>query len=241
MSLRVEDDHGVRRLVLDRPDSLNAFDSALYEAVTEAFVEAASEPAIAVVVLTGSGRAFSSGADIGELTGAVAPDVVADSFSRFVDALTDFPKPLLCAVNGLAVGVGATLLAHADLVFMSATARLCCPFTSLGLVPEAGSSFLYPWLVGPQEAAWAMLSGEWLDAADCLRIGLAWKVVDPEDLDEVVGAHARRLASQPVEALVATKRLLRASVADLARAATARETTALRPLLNKLHETRSCV
>ena len=130
----------------------------------------------ASIVLTGSGRAFSAGTDLVELAGS--GDFRGDSadptrFERLVDALVDLPKPLVCAVNGLGVGIGATLFGHADLVVMAETARLRCPFTSLALVPEAAASVTFPFLLGRQAAAWVLLSSEWVDAAEAKSMGLA--------------------------------------------------------------------
>src|SRR5215470_15314619 len=105
-------------------------------------------------------------------------------FTTMLDALTELPKPLICAVNGLGLGIGATILGYADLVFMSSTARLKCPFTSLGVAPEAASSYLLPQLMGRQNAAWLLMSSEWVTAAEALRMGLVFAVCEPETLME---------------------------------------------------------
>jgi enoyl-CoA hydratase/carnithine racemase len=94
-------------------------------------------------------------------------------FPGLVDQLVAFPKPLLCAVNGMALGIGGTMLAFADLVFMSTDARVRCPFTDLAVAPEAASSFTFPLLLGRQNATWALLSSEWLSAETCKEMGLA--------------------------------------------------------------------
>ncbi len=125
-----------------------------------------------------------------------------------IDQLVEFPKPLLCAVNGIAIGVGATMLGLADLVFMSSDARLRCPFTSLAVAPEAASSFTFPRLLGRQNAAWALMSSEWLGASECLDMGLAWKVCPPEDLLAETLRYARVLASKPISSLIETKRVI---------------------------------
>src|SRR4051794_36644237 len=152
--LQVHDEGRVRVLTLDRPDALNAFNEALYDATTEALIAAASAPDVAVVVLTGSGRAFSAGTDVIEMASRTTdPDAFqagTHGFPGMVDQLAAFPKPLLCAVNGLALGIGATLLGYAELVFMSTEARVRCPFTDLAVAPEAASSYLFPLLVGRQ-------------------------------------------------------------------------------------------
>src|SRR6478609_8323150 len=137
--LQIDDRNRVRTITLDRPEALNAFNEALYDATTEALRGAA------VVLLTGNGRAFSAGTDLLEMHArATDPEFVPGThgFLGLLDALVDFPKPLICAVNGLGLGIGATILGYADLAFMSTTARLKCPFTSLGVAPEAASSYL---------------------------------------------------------------------------------------------------
>jgi enoyl-CoA hydratase/carnithine racemase len=140
-----------------------------------------------------------------------------------IDALTELPKPLICAVNGVGVGIGATILGYADLVFMSSTARLKTPFTSLGVAPEAASSYLLPRLMGRQNAAWLLMSSEWVDAADALRMGLAWKVCEPDDLLPEACRHAEILASRPISSLMAVKQtIVEPTRAEIA-AATARE------------------
>lgn len=185
MILQIDDDNRVRTLTLNRPEALNAFSEALYDAMTEALLAAADDPQVAVVLLTGAGRAFSAGADLTEMQARITdPELMAEKsgFIGMIDALSQFPKPLICAVNGVGVGIGATILGYADLVFMSSTARLKCPFTSLGVAPEAASSYLLPQLVGRQNAAWLLMSSEWVDADEALRMRLVFKVCEPVDL-----------------------------------------------------------
>lgn len=208
--IRTQTDGRVRVLTLDRPDALNAFNEALYDATTEALHAAADDPAVAVLVLTGEGRSFSAGTDLLEMAQRGNPDFQAGKhgFPGMVDALIDFPKPLFCAVNGLALGIGATMLALSDLVFMSTAARVKCPFTTLGVVPEAASSFTFPQLLGRQNATWALLSAEWLGAEECERMGLAFRVCAPEELLDVTLQHARVLAARPISSLVESKRVI---------------------------------
>lgn len=221
MVLQIEDRDRVRTITLDRPDALNAFNEALYDAATEALRGAADDPTVAVVLLTGNGRAFSAGTDLLEMHARTTdPDFVPGKhgFLGLVDALADLPKPLICAVNGVGLGIGATILGFADLAFMSATARLKCPFTSLGVAPEAASSYLLPRLVGRQDAAWVLLSAEWVSAAEALEMGLVWRVCEPDDLLPEARRHAEVLAARPISSLVAVKRTmtepLRAGIAE---------------------------
>jgi enoyl-CoA hydratase/carnithine racemase len=208
MSLIIDDANRVRTLTLDRPEALNAFDEELYHATAEALAAAAEDPGVAVVLLTGNGRAFSAGTDLVEMR-RLATDPASHrgthGFTGLIDALVDFPKPLVCAINGVGVGIGATVLGFADLAFMSTTARLKCPFTSLGVAPEAASSYLLPRLVGRQNAAWMLLSAEWIGAEEALAIGLVWRVCEPDALLPTARSYAETLAARPIASLVAVK------------------------------------
>ncbi len=231
--IRIEDQERIRLVTFDRPQARNAFNEALYDATADALIDAAQSPQVAVAVLTGSGTAFSAGTDLHEMarlaSGELSPG--RHGFLGLVDQLAAFPKPLLCAVNGLAVGIGATMLGLADLVLLSTAARVRCPFTRLAVAPEAASSFTFPRLMGRQNATWALMSSEWLSAAECLQMGLAWRVCEPEQLLAETLRHARVLATKPIASLVETKRTivepLRAEIA----AARERENQAFQRLL----------
>jgi enoyl-CoA hydratase/carnithine racemase len=232
--LRSDDDNLVRTLTLNRPEVLNAFNEALYEATAEALTVAADDPSVAVVVLTGAGRAFSAGNDLKEMQARITDPAMASQGSHFtamIDALSHFPKPLICAVNGVGVGIGATILGYADLAFMSSTARLQCPFTSLGVAPEAASSYLLPQLVGRQNAAWLLMSSEWVSADEALRMGLVWKVCEPAELMADTRRHADVLASRPISSLMAVKQTIVEPTRPEIAAATARENAQFAALL----------
>lgn len=232
--LQNEDTDRVRVLTLDRPDALNAFNEALYDATTVALRDAATDPTVAVVVLTGNGRAFSAGTDLLEMAArGTDPNFTpgVHGFAGMIDTLTDFPKPFLLAVNGIGLGIGATILGFADLVFMSSTAKLKCPFTDLAVAPEAASSFLFPVLLGRQNATWALLSSEWLSAHECQDMGLVWRVCEPEELLDTTMRHARHLAKKPISSLVESKAAMTASLRDGIVAARARENAAFQKLM----------
>jgi enoyl-CoA hydratase/carnithine racemase len=231
--IRTQTDGRVRVLTLDRPDALNAFNEALYDATTEALLAAATDPTVAVLVVTGQGRSFSAGTDLLEMAARANPGFTpgVHGFPGMVDALIDFPKPLLCAVNGLALGVGATMLALADLVFMSTEARIKCPFTGLGVAPEAASSFTFPQLLGRQRAMWTLLSSEWISAEECHEFGLAFRVTAPDELLEVTLQHARVLAAKPISSLVESKRVVVEPIRGQIHAARERENAAFAKLL----------
>jgi enoyl-CoA hydratase/carnithine racemase len=231
----IEDAAGVRTLTLNRPRQLNAFNQSLCTALAGALLAAQVDDEVRVVVLTGAGRSFSAGTDLYELAQngdfRGTPDD-PDNFERLIDRFAEFPKPLVCAVNGVAVGLGVTMLGFADLVFMAETARLKCPFTSLGLAPEAAASVTLPLLLGRQAASWMLMSSEWIDAEVARTMGIAWKVVpDGSVLVEAVD-HARRIAVHPLTSLVASKRLIAASFARAISEARARENEAFDALLD---------
>lgn len=225
-TLQIADDNRIRTLTLNRPEVLNAFNEEMYLATAVALQEAAADEEVAVVLLTGEGRAFSAGNDLNEMQRRITDPAFNEQGSHFttmIDALADFPKPLVCAVNGVGVGIGATILGYADLVFMSATARLKTPFTSLGVAPEAASSYLLPRLMGRQNAAWLLMSSEWVDAAEAQRMGLVWKVCPPEELLTEARRHADVLAKRPIASLMAVKQTMAAPMRPGIAAATARE------------------
>jgi enoyl-CoA hydratase/carnithine racemase len=221
--LHVADDQRVRLLTLERREARNALDTEHYHALAGALEDAADRADLAVVTLTGSHGAFCAGQDLaemGRLADAEQRDGRAEhGFSRFVAALEGFPKPLVAAVNGVAVGLGVTMLPYCDLVLIADDARLRTPFARLGVVPEAGSSFTLPAAMGRQDAAYALLTGAWLNAAAAVASGLAWRRCPPERLLDQALDVARTIARLPVVSLVETKRLMRQGWLDAARAA----------------------
>ena len=234
MTLTIADDNRVRTLTLNRPDALNAFDEALYDATTDALRAAAEDPEVSVLLLTGTGRSFSAGTDLAEMQAMVTdPDFTPGKhgFIGLVDALAEFPKPLICAVNGFGIGIGATVLGFADLAFMATTARLKCPFTSLGVAPEAASSYLLPQLIGRQNAAWVLMSSEWISAQEAREMGLVWKVCEPDDLLPEARRHAEVLASRPLSSLMAVKRTMTAPLVAEVAAARNRENACFAELM----------
>jgi len=232
--LEITDQNRVRTIALARHDALNAFDEALYDATAIALQDAAEDGDVAVVILTGSGRAFCAGTDLKELHARATKNGFVPGkygFNGLMAVLAEFPKPLICAVNGVGLGIGTTILGFADLAFMSTSARLKCPFTSLALAPEAASSYLLPALLGRQNAAWVLMSSEWIDAQQALEMGLVWRLCEPDRLDDEVRRHAELLASHPISSLIAVKRTLTAPHVEAVRAALAREDALLEELL----------
>lgn len=205
----------VMEVRLNRPEKKNALTRAMYAAMAEAFDTADRDPAIRAVLLTGTGDCFTSGNDIKDFQ-ARAASGAEGAGSRFLPTISSMQTPLIAAVNGAAVGVGTTMLAHCDLIVAARSARFVMPFTSLGLVPEAGSSLLFPRLLGNQRASALLMLGEALDAGTALQWGFVNQVVEGAALMETARALARRLAALPPEAVRLTKRLIRHGAPDVA-------------------------
>ena len=207
--LLADDRDRVRLLTFNRPDRANAFNEELYHAAAEALRAAAVDDGVAVVVFTGAGKAFCAGTDLLEMAETVDGTATRrDGFPAFVDMLQQFPKPLLAAVNGAAVGLGFTMLAHCDIVLVSDRARLLAPFTTMGVAPEAASSYLLPRRMGRQRASRSLFTSDWISAEDAVATGLAVQQCSPETLVEETMAVATRIASKSLPSLMATKRLL---------------------------------
>jgi enoyl-CoA hydratase/carnithine racemase len=209
----------VQEVLLNRPEKKNALTRAMYAAVVGAFEQADADPSIRAVLLTGAGDTFTAGNDIGDFqarAGASADGEETFHASPFLQALSTLRTPLVMAVNGAAIGVGTTMLAHADLVVASQAARFVMPFTSLGLVPEAASSLLFPRLVGLQRANALLMLGDPMDAATAFQWGLVNKVVAPENLMATARDYAARLAALPPAAVQRTKQLIRNGRPDVA-------------------------
>lgn len=205
----------VRILTFNRPEMLNAFNHALVEATARALEAAAADDSIHVTVITGAGRAFTSGADLSDMDkSGKAPRPVGVrneqglSFDRLQAAAEKFPKPLIGAVNGLGVGLGFTILGYCDFTYVAESARLRTPFSQLGLSPEASSSYLFPLRMGWSAAARALMLGEWFTAEDLVACGMAKAAVPDDRLMDTVMEFAGRLAECPLQSLRATKALM---------------------------------
>lgn len=208
-TISISDNAAVRVLTMDRPDVLNAVNLVMMDELVDAFNAAAADDAVKVLVLTGAGRAFSAGADISEMDAPEDPQGRRQSdVLEKVAAMIDFPKPFIAAVNGVGAGYGATVCGLADLVVMSTSARLLCPFSALGLPPELASTYSFARLMGHQRATWFLLASQWMTAAECVEAGLALEAVEPEALMPRVLEMAAVLASLPMAALITNKKLM---------------------------------
>lgn len=221
--VRAEREGRVLRLTLTRPEKKNALTRAMYAALADALTEACGDAGVRAVVLAGEGGAFTAGNDLFDFMMDPPRDETSPVF-QFLHAAVSFPKPLIAAVEGVAIGIGTTMLLHCDLAYAAPSARFKMPFTDLGLVPEAGSSLLVPRLAGQVRAAELLLLGEAFDAETAREIGLVNAVVD-DPLAEAM-ERAQALAAKPPAAVRQSKALLRAPLLDRV-LATIREEAAL--------------
>lgn len=201
-------DDGILTITLNRVAKKNSLTSAMYSAMADALDGAAADASVRVVVVQGHETIFSAGNDIGEFLNAPVPTAESPVI-RFLRAISSFPKPLVAAVCGAAVGVGTTLLLHCDLVYAGDNAAFSMPFVNLGVCPEAGSSYLVPRLMGHQRAAEALLLGDPFTAETALEVGLVNRIVPPAEAHALAQMQAKRLAAKPLASLVATKRLMK--------------------------------
>ncbi len=201
---------GVLTLTLNRLDKKNALNAALYAALADALDEAAAAADTRVVLIQGHEQVFCAGNDLSDFL--QSPEIGSDTpVLRFLHALATFPKPLIAAVAGPAVGVGTTMLLHCDLVYAGDNAVFSLPFVNLGLCPEAASSLLLPRLWGHPRAAEALLLAEPFGVEQAFERGLVNRIVPPNELNAFAAVMARKLAAKPLASLVETKRLLKAA------------------------------
>jgi 2-(1,2-epoxy-1,2-dihydrophenyl)acetyl-CoA isomerase len=207
---------GVTRLTFNRPDKLNAFTRIMHSELREALTSAGSDPRCRVVVLTGAGRAFSAGqdlADTGAGSGAAmdAGKMLEEAYNPLIKLITTLEKPVIAAVNGIAAGAAANIAFACDLVYAARGASFLQAFAKIGLIPDAGGTWVLPRLVGPVRARGLAMLAEPLSAEKAEAWGLLWKCVDDDKLEEEVSAAAAKLATAATYGLGLAKRALAAS------------------------------
>jgi 2-(1,2-epoxy-1,2-dihydrophenyl)acetyl-CoA isomerase len=212
----VRRDGGATTIELNRPQALNAWNAQLGDDLLAALREAAGDASVRAVVITGGGRAFSSGADLkdvsnGDTTSDGRPDVyktLTERYHPIMLAIREMPKPVVASVNGPAVGIGCSLALCCDLIVAAQSAYFLLAFVNIGLVPDGGSSLLVPSRVGMARASELSMLGERLPAEQALQWGLINRVVADDELAEQTAALAARLASGPTRSYAGTKRQL---------------------------------
>jgi len=200
-------ENGVMQLRLNRPEKKNALTLAMYEGLAEGLRAAAADPAVRVVLL-GGGADFTAGNDLKDFAAAGSQENRPGSAFDFLREIRVFPKPVVAAVRGVAVGIGTTMLLHCDVVVASATARFQIPFSRLGVTPEGGSSMLLAGRVGDARARWLLMAGEAFSGRQAALWGLALEAPEDDEVEAVAMERARLLAGLPPKALAESKRLL---------------------------------
>ncbi len=208
---------GVLRVTIHRPEKKNALTVAMYAALAEALRQAEADPAVRVVLLCGTGDAFTAGNDLGDFV-ANPPSGESSPVFAFLGAISTAAKPVVAAVHGPAIGIGTTLLLHCDLVLATPDARLQLPFVTLGLSPEAASSYLLPLAVGPQRAAELLLFGEPFSGEQAHAWGLVNELTVEGDLLDRATKRAEALAARPPASVRLTKSFLRRPHAEAVQA-----------------------
>ena len=212
-----EVDDGVARLTFNRPERLNSFTAQMHGEVAAALGEIERDVAIRTLLLTGAGRGFCAGQDLADRAVAPgdAPVDLGDSVERYyaplVQRLAGLPKPVVCAVNGVAAGAGANIALACDIVIAARSAKFIQSFANIGLIPDSGGTWVLPRLIGQARAMGLALTGEPLSAEKAEAWGMIWKCVDDDALDSESLGVARKFAAGPTRGLAATKALIRGS------------------------------
>ncbi len=204
-------EHGFARLTLNRPDRLNSFTVEMHGEVADALTRAERDDAIRALLLTGAGRGFCAGQDLSDR--AVAPgadgldlgESLENRYNPLIKRLVNLPKPVICAVNGVAAGAGANIAFAADIVLAAKSARFIQSFSNIGLVPDSGGTWILPRLAGHARALGLALTGEPLSAEKAESWGLIWRVVEDDQLKSESEKLASRLAMGPTRGLAAIK------------------------------------
>ena len=229
--IKISTESRIRKIVLNRPEKKNALDLEMYNALADAMLAANDDEDVRVIYITGTADSLCSGNDIQDFLKSPPTGENSPVF-RFIQAIVHAEKPIVAAVNGLAVGIGTTMLLHCDLVYASDQARFQVPFVNIGICPEAGSTFLLPLLVGYQKAAEWLFLGGMFDANAAREAGIVTAVVPAAELEQVAMKAAARVAAQPPNSVKVTKGLLRTGLKDAMMAAVDRENRNFVPMLD---------
>ncbi|MSQ87852.1 MAG: 2-(1,2-epoxy-1,2-dihydrophenyl)acetyl-CoA isomerase [Betaproteobacteria bacterium] len=208
---------GVQRITLNRPEKLNAFNPAVHQGLADAMTRAETDATIRCLLITGAGRGFCAGQDLTERDmKAVGPIDLGSGLETWyhplIKRMRALPKPIICAVNGVAAGAGANFALACDIVLAARSASFIQAFVKIGLVPDCGGSYFLPRLAGTQRAMALAMTGERLSAEDAERYGIVWKIVDDDKLAQESMALASRLAAGPTRSLGFIKQAMYASV-----------------------------
>lgn len=220
-------DGGVLVITMNRPDKKNAFNNTLWKEFREALADAKADDAVRAVVVTGAGKAFTAGQDLAEMSAIDTGDPNTENgFGNCMDVLCAFDKPLVAAVNGVGVGFGMTMLMYCDYIYIAAETRLRAPFVTLGVVPEAASSYLLPAIIGYRNATDLLFESDFITGSRAVQLGIATHLCGADEVLPQALERARHLAAKPLGSLRKTKQLVMATRDDEIRAARKREDAA---------------
>ena len=220
-------DGGVLVVTMNRPDKKNAFNATLWKDFREALADAKRDDSVRAVVVTGAGKAFTAGQDLAEMSAIDTADSQAENgFGKCMDVLCEFDKPLVAAVNGVGVGFGMTMLMYCDYVYIAPDVRLRAPFVTLGVVPEAASSYLLPAIIGHRNATDLLFESDFISGERAVELGIATHLCAADQVLADARARAAHLAAKPLGSLRKTKQLVMATRDEQIRAARRREDAA---------------
>tara|TARA_R110000782_G_scaffold178962_3_gene269796 strand:- start:4863 stop:5636 length:774 start_codon:yes stop_codon:yes gene_type:complete len=229
--INIKNEGRIKIICINRPDKKNALDLAMYSALAQALRDADEDNNIRVSYLTGIADSFCSGNDINDFL-KNPPANESSPVLQFIDVIVNAKKPIVAAVNGIAVGIGTTMLLHCDLVYASDVAQFQLPFVNIGLCPEAGSTHILSALMGHQKISELILLGERFNAEQAENFGIVNKVIAANELETTAMESVKRIAEQPPNAVQASKALLRAAMHDQIVEASQREAERFISMLN---------
>ncbi len=202
-------------ITLNRPDKFNSFNREMALALQQRLDESAADHNVRCIYITGAGKAFCAGQDLGELVGDNPPGfevILSEHYNPIVTRLRQIAKPIVCAVNGVAAGAGANIALACDVVVATASAAFIQAFSKIGLIPDSGGTYTLPRLIGFQKASALMMLGDKVSAVDAERIGMIYKMIVDENFAEESFAIATTLSQMPTQGLAYTKMALNASL-----------------------------
>lgn len=206
--------NGVYTIFLNRPEVFNSFNRSMALDLQSALDLAEENPDISCIVITGTGKAFSAGQDLGEVTGENPPSfntILGEHYNPIISRIRSIEKPVIAAVNGVAAGAGANIALCCDIVLASKSASFIQAFSKIGLIPDSGGTFFLPRLIGFQKASALMMTGEKISATEAERLGMIYKVFDDENFNQEVEKLALQMANMPTRGLGLTKKALNRS------------------------------
>jgi 2-(1,2-epoxy-1,2-dihydrophenyl)acetyl-CoA isomerase len=216
-SILLSIENNIAVITLNRPEKFNAFNKEMAYLLQQTFTDISNNKAIRAVLLTGAGKAFCAGQDLAEATSEAFPgfvEVVSKHYNPIIKQIRELPLPVIAAVNGVAAGAGANIALAADIVFAADNASFVQAFSKIGLVPDSGGTFILPRLIGIQRATALMFSGDKLNATDAANMGMIYKCVPTEDLQNKAMEYAQKLATMPTKGIALTKQLLNESATN---------------------------